>query len=72
VSYGQRGPTRVKRLRGVVTADDLVNRKFHRAKNELWVTDITEHPSPWIPAIVATRAMRSRDAGEEVYGAAAA
>ena len=25
-SYGLPGPTRVKRLRGVVTADDLVNR----------------------------------------------
>jgi len=37
---------RVKRLRGVVTADDLVNRKFHRLHpNELWVTDITEHPT---------------------------
>jgi transposase InsO family protein len=28
----------------VATADDLVNRKFHRlAPNELWVTDITQH-----------------------------
>ncbi len=27
--YGLPGPARVKRLRGVVTADDLVNRKFH-------------------------------------------
>jgi putative transposase len=36
----------VKRLRGFVTADDLVNRKFHRLHpNELWVTDITEHPT---------------------------
>jgi transposase InsO family protein len=44
--YGLPGPTRVKRLRGVVTADDLVNRKFHRLRpNELWVTDITEHPT---------------------------
>lgn len=44
--YGLPGPTRVKRRRGVVTADDLVNRKFHRAgPNELWVTDITEHPT---------------------------
>ncbi len=26
------------------TADDLVNRKFHRLRpNELWVTDITQH-----------------------------
>lgn len=32
--------------KGVATADDLVNRKFHRlALNELWVTDITEHPT---------------------------
>ena len=36
----------MKRLRGVVTAGDLVNRKFHRlSPNELWVTDITEHPT---------------------------
>jgi putative transposase len=44
--YGLPGPTRVKRLRGVTTAEDLVNRKFHRLHpNELWVTDITEHPT---------------------------
>ncbi len=43
---GLPGPVRTKRLRGVVTADDLVNRKFHRIQpNELWVTDITEHPT---------------------------
>lgn len=42
--YGLPGPVRVKRLRGVVTADDLVNRKFHRLRpNELWVIDITQH-----------------------------
>jgi putative transposase len=42
--YGLPGPTRVKRLRGVVTAGDLVNRKFHRLRpNEPWVTDITQH-----------------------------
>lgn len=41
---GLPGPAKVKKLRGVVTADDLVNRKFHRlSPNELWVTDITEH-----------------------------
>ncbi|WP_036830713.1 IS3 family transposase, partial [Phycicoccus jejuensis] len=28
--YGLPGPARVKRMRGVVTSDDLVNRKFHR------------------------------------------
>jgi putative transposase len=44
--YGLPGPARVKRRRGIVTADDLVNRKFHRlSPNELWVTDITEHPT---------------------------
>lgn len=44
--YGLPGPTRVKRLKGVATADDLVHRKFHRlSPNELWVTDITEHPT---------------------------
>ncbi len=44
--YGLPGPARVKRLQGVVTAGDLVNRKFHRVRpNELWVTDITEHPT---------------------------
>jgi len=43
--YGLPGPARVKRLRGIVTSDDLVNRKFHRLRpNELWMTDITEHP----------------------------
>lgn len=44
--YGLPGPARVKRLRGIGTADDLVNRKFYRSPpNELWVTDITEHPT---------------------------
>jgi transposase InsO family protein len=43
---GLPGPTRVKRLKGKPTADDLVKRKFHRSRvNELWVTDITEHPT---------------------------
>ncbi|GAA3014858.1 hypothetical protein GCM10010461_26600 [Microbacterium aurantiacum] len=42
--YGLPGPIRTKRLRGIVTADDLVNRKFARPRpNELWVTDITQH-----------------------------
>jgi transposase InsO family protein len=42
--HGLPGPTRVRRLRGVATAEDLVNRKFHRIRpNELWVTDITKH-----------------------------
>ena len=42
--YGLPGLARVKRLRGIVTADDFVNRKFHRlSPNELWVADITQH-----------------------------
>lgn len=33
-----------KRLCGILTAEDLVNRKFHRLRpDELWVTDITRH-----------------------------
>lgn len=36
----------MKRLKGVVTADDLVHRKLHRlSPDELWVADITEHPT---------------------------
>ena len=43
---GLPGPAKVKRLHGVATADDLVHCKFHRlSPNELWVTDITEHPT---------------------------
>ena len=43
--YGLPGPARIRRVRGLVTADDLVNRKFGRQRpNELCVTDITEHP----------------------------
>jgi transposase InsO family protein len=42
--HGLPGLVRVKRLRGIVTAEDLVNRKFHRlGPDELWVTDITQH-----------------------------
>jgi len=43
---GLPGPAKVRRLHGVATADDLVHRKFHRlSPKELWVTDITEHPT---------------------------
>ncbi len=44
--YGLPGPARVKRLKGGATADDLVHHEFRRlSPNELWVTDITEHPT---------------------------
>lgn len=43
-TYGLPCPVRTKRLRGIVTSDDLVNRTFARPRsNELWVTDITQH-----------------------------
>jgi transposase InsO family protein len=43
---GLPGPAKVKRVRGILRADDLVQRKFERsAIDELWVTDITEHPT---------------------------
>jgi len=55
------GAAKVKRLRGVVTADDLVNRKFHRpSPNELWVTAITEHPTPSVEESSVGRSTRSR------------
>ena len=38
--------------------DDLVQRQFTAdGPDRLWLTDITEHPTAWIPAVVAT-AMR--------------
>lgn len=55
--YGLPGPTRVKRLKGVATAEDLVHRKFHRlSPNDLWVTDITEHPSAGRKGVLRGRA----------------
>ncbi len=51
--------------------DDHVQRDFTAdAPDRVWLTDITEHWTAWIPAIVATPAARSGDAGEEVHGAA--
>ncbi len=36
----------VKNLKNIVTSEDLVQRKFiANAPNELWLTDITEHPT---------------------------
>jgi putative transposase len=78
-SLGLRGVKRGKRVFTTksdpagVRPTDLVQRRFRAdAPRRLWVADITYVRTSWIPAIVATRAMRSRDAGEEVYGAAAA
>jgi hypothetical protein len=51
--------------------DDLVRRTFSAAApNRLWLTDLTEHPTPWIPAVVATPDGGVGDAGSEVQRAA--
>jgi len=43
---GLPGAAKVKRIKGIPTADDLVRRKVARLEiDELWVTDITEHPT---------------------------
>jgi transposase InsO family protein len=41
------GPRRrTKNLKNITTADDLVQRSFKASRpNELWLTDITEHPT---------------------------
>jgi hypothetical protein len=67
--YGLSGPVRVKRLRGVVTADDLVNRKFHRLRpNGLWATESrsiarekvgSTAPPSWMRSAAASWAGRS-------------
>lgn len=44
---GLLGPKRCKKVPRVVTATDLVDRDFARIEpDRLWVTDITEHPTP--------------------------
>lgn len=47
---------------GPAVNDDHVQRNFTAAEpNRTWVTDITEHPTTWIPAVVATpRTMRGQ------------
>lgn len=43
---GISGRPRFRRIPNVATAGDLVDRQFHRdGADELWVTDITEHPT---------------------------
>lgn len=64
---GKRKPN----LLGVETLSDRVNRGFTASRpNELWVTDITEHPTPWIPAIVATPTGRCCNGWQKVHGSA--
>jgi transposase InsO family protein len=43
---GITGRPKFRRVANVATSDDLVSREFGRSHaNELWVTDITEHPT---------------------------
>ncbi|RCS63145.1 hypothetical protein CIK77_02880 [Microbacterium sp. JB110] len=51
----KRGRGKGKRRPGPTVHDDRVQRVFTAAgPNEIWLTDITEHWTPWIPAVVAT------------------
>ena len=55
VRKGRRGTGKTP---GPAVHDDHVQRNFTAAEpDQVWVTDITEHPTAWIPAVVAT-AMR--------------
>jgi len=43
---GRNGALRWRGVSGLATAEDLVDRQFRRGRaNELWLTDITEHPT---------------------------
>jgi putative transposase len=43
---GRTGAPKRRGMPGAATAEDLVDRIFHRqGPNQLWVTDITEHPT---------------------------
>lgn len=43
---GVSGRPKFRRVAGVATAEDRVERNFHReAADQLWVTDVTEHPT---------------------------
>jgi len=60
---GLPGPKKgFKNLKNAPTCEDLVERQFSAsAPNELWLTDITEHPTTWNPAVVATIGLAGLD-----------
>ena len=45
---------RYSKVPGPAVSDDLVKRDFTApAPNLVWLTDITEHPTSWIPVVIA-------------------
>lgn len=53
--FGKRKATGKSQRPGPAVHDDLVMREFAaQAVNTLWLTDITEHHTTWIPVVVAT------------------
>ena len=51
----------VKHFKREVATTDLVNREFLRTQpGRLWVTDIPEHPTIWIPVVVRASLIASR------------
>src|ERR1700712_4263199 len=59
------------RKAGPPVHDDRVKREFTAPDvNRLWLTDITEHHTAWIPAVVATPDEGGGDGGQEVHGRA--
>lgn len=45
----------LSRKPGPPVHDDLVNRQFTaETANRVWLIDLTEHPTTWIPVVVAT------------------
>lgn len=69
-SFGKKRGTKNRRS-GPPVHDDLVGRNFTAdAPNILWLTDITEHHTAWIPAVVATPLGRCGHGWQEVHAAA--
>ncbi|WP_179397666.1 IS3 family transposase [Demequina lutea] len=75
---GMRGRSRGRGIRTTIAdrnaerAPDLLDPDFTApAPNQRWVADFTYVRTSWIPAVVATLAMRSWDAGEKIHRAAA-
>lgn len=54
---GATGRPRFKRCKSDTLSADLVGRKFAReGPEQLWVPDITEHHTTWIPVVAAPAA----------------